>query len=103
MYELPDELWFIIKNFLLQYKKYHQSKMKPILEYHINNRFKERFERWTHFPPWSNTNDIIMDEYQDHGLRGPEPNLPLTSICYNVKGNGGWWCGYGWIQNIFIK
>ncbi len=103
MYELPDELWNLIKNYLLDYKKYHQFKMKPILQKYINNRFIEKYERWTIFPPWKNTNEIIRDEYQTNQLSVwvPESDLPLTSICFNVKpGSGGWWCGYGWTQNI---
>ena len=32
MCELPDELWNLIKQFLLHYKKYHQLKMKPIVD-----------------------------------------------------------------------
>ena len=48
-------------------------------------------------------NEIIRDEYQTNQLSqwAPESDLPLTSICFNVKpGSGGWWCGYGWTQNI---
>ena len=103
MYELPDELWNLIKQFLLDYKKYHQIKMKPILEKYINKRFTEKYERWTLFPPWKNTSDIIREEYQMNNLLQwvPEPDLSLTSICYNVRGTGGWWCGYGWKQKIY--
>ena len=88
----PTELWKIIKEFQINYKKHHSLKMQIIMN-DINNLYGEMYERWTNFPPWANTNDIIRDE------RRPvpnAPNLPLTSICYNIKGNHGWWCGYGW-------
>ena len=88
----PTELWKIIKEFQINYKKHHSLKMQIIMN-DINNLYGEMYERWTNFPPWANTNDIIRDE------RCPVPNvpnLPLTSICYNIKGNQGWWCGYGW-------
>ena len=50
----------------------------------------EIYERWTHFPVWPNTNDIIRDEYLHwRGEWVPRPNLPLVSITYNIKGTGG--------------
>jgi len=96
------EIWIIIKDFLIDYKKHHIIKYKPIIKV-FNNMFKEMYQRWTPFPIWQNTNDIIRDELS------PVPNIPdipLTSVCYNVKSNGGWWCGYGWMKTkkniIFI-
>jgi len=88
------EIWRIIKDYLIDYKKHHMVKYKPIIKV-FNNMFKEMYERWTSFPIWQNTNDIIRDEIN------PVPNIsdiPLTSVCYNVKSKGGWWCGYGWMK-----
>tara|TARA_Y100000589_G_C26955981_1_gene548541 strand:- start:126 stop:590 length:465 start_codon:yes stop_codon:yes gene_type:complete len=95
-FEVPDEIWGIIKDFMLNYKKSHMIRMKPILENEIVSIYGPICERWTHFPPWPNSNDIIQEEnYPVPNI----PNLPLTSICWNVKGTGGWWCGYGWKKN----
>jgi hypothetical protein len=94
-FEFPDELWIIIKDFLIQHKKHHMLKMKSIFENEINGLYGPICERWTYFPPWPNSNDIILEE------RSPVPNkrnLLLVSICWNVKGTGGWWCGYGWVK-----
>ena len=100
MYELPDEIWSYIKEFVFNWKRSHKLKMESAFKHLINGMFKERYERWTHFPPWSNTNDIIRDEYPgpvaSWQIGRPLPNLPLTSITWNVEGSGGWWCGYGW-------
>ena len=84
--------------------------MYRILNKFIKYRHGGEYYRWTYFPPWPNTNDIIEEEYQ---IRvpldipqqvGPKPNLSLTSITYNPNGNnnGGWWCGYGWKNSIII-
>lgn len=99
MYELPDEIWKYILDFTLDWKRSHKEKINIISKSIICKR--TIYERWTHFPPWSNTNDIIRDEYI-LGVRdiswAPPPNLELISITYNPNGNsnGGWWCGYGW-------
>jgi len=99
MYELPDEIWNYIKEFALDWKSSHKRKMKPILENNIVECYKEVYERWTHFPPWPNTNDIIIAEYEHRRYSAaPIANLPLTSITWNVSGTGGWWCGYGWAK-----
>jgi hypothetical protein len=107
MFKLPNELWSIVKDFLIDYKKHHKIKMKIILDNDINNRFVEIYSRWTHFPPWPNTNNIILDEYLHRPWRtlSPTPNLELTSITWNINenGNGGWWCGYGWKQTEKIN
>ena len=104
MYELPDEIWNHILEFTLDWKISHKRKMKPILENNIVECYKEVYERWTHFPPWPNTNDIIIAEYQHRRYSAaPIPNLPLTSITWNVSGTGGHWCGYGWAKkNTYI-
>tara|TARA_B110000003_G_scaffold25175_1_gene23897 strand:+ start:7727 stop:8044 length:318 start_codon:yes stop_codon:yes gene_type:complete len=105
MYELPDEIWNYIKEFALDWKSSHKRKMKPILENNIVECYKEIYERWTYsHPVWQNTTDIILAEYvNNERLRyAPPPGLPLTSITWNVKGTGGWWCGYGWAKKRYI-
>lgn len=96
MFELPDELWKYILDFTFDWKRSHKQKMKMCELDIICDR--TIYRRWTYFPPWPNTNDIITDEYV--GNRNinfaPPPNLPLVSITFNVKKNGGWWCEYGW-------
>ena len=97
MNELPDEIWSYILTFTLDWKRSHKRKME-LTRLKIHGCYKEVFERWTHFPPWPNTNDIIRDEYLVHTHWAPIPNLELTSLTYNPNGNTnrGWWCGYGW-------
>ena len=98
MYELPDEIWDLIKEFQIDYKEHHKIKIKPLLKYFNFRSFGPEYERWTMWPPWSNTNDIIIAEYLDRPDWAPRPNLQLTTITWNVTGTGGWWCGYGWIR-----
>ena len=95
--ELPDEIWDYIKYLAFDWKRSHKQKMKMLESDIISDRVI--YKRWTYFPPWPNTNDIIRDEYT-LGVRdiswAPPPNLQLVSITFNVKGTGGWWAGYGW-------
>ena len=107
MIELPDEIWDYIKEFTLDWKLTHKQKMKHIFETekvdkygHIEKWGRSIYRRWTYFPPWPNTNDIILAEYVDNERLpyAPPANLPLTSICWNPKGTGGYWCGYGWTR-----
>ena len=97
MFELPDEIWDYIKYLAFDWKRSHKQKMKMLESDIISDRVI--YKRWTYFPPWPNTNDIIRDEYT-LGVRdiswAPPPNLPLVSITFNVSGTGGWWAGYGW-------
>lgn len=98
MFELPDELWGLIKEFTLDWKHSHKQKMKSTLT-SLDGLYEEVYKRWTYFPPWPNTNDIITAEYAARAWRmdwAPRPNLKLSSITWNPKGTGGWWCGYGW-------
>lgn len=100
MNELPDEIWSYILDLTLDWKRSHKQKMK-LVRLEINGCYKERYERWTVFPPWPNTTDIILDEYvNNERLRfAPPPNLELTSITKYPNSNiysTGWWCGYGW-------
>ncbi|MAR49554.1 MAG: hypothetical protein CML42_00335 [Rhodobacteraceae bacterium] len=101
--ELPDEIWNYILDFTLDWKETHKRKFKKILEKQIDNCYHEIYTRWTYFPPWPNTNDIILAEYVDNDRLpyAPPPNLHLTSITKwpnkSFKQNTtGWWCGYGW-------
>ena len=73
--------------------------MQGTLTHMIPDIFGPVYERWTDFPPYPNTNDIIGVQYMIYG-RTPRPNLELTSITWNPKGESGWWCGYGWERNI---
>ena len=106
--ELPDEIWNYILEFTLDWKERHKRKFKKILENQIDNCYHEIYTRWTYPPPvWQNTNDIIRAEYANNNFRfieyAPRPNLPLTSITYNIKGKGGWWCGYGWSKSTRFR
>jgi hypothetical protein len=110
--ELPDEIWNLIKEFALDWKKTHMKKLDDVfgMMFICSEEWGEIYERWTHPPPniWKNTNDIIREEYLNRGRPlaprdapsrwAPSPNLELTSITWNPKENekGGWWCGYGW-------
>jgi hypothetical protein len=98
MIELPDEIWSYIKEFVFDWKQTHKLNMESTLTHMIPNIFGPIYERWTYFPPYPNTNDIIRVQYMIYGLT-PRPNLELTSITWNPKGTGGWWCGYGWERN----
>ena len=85
--------------------------MYRILNKFIKYRHGGEYYRWTYFPPWPNTNDIIEQEYtQGYGATiplefRPKHNLSLTSITYNPNGNtrGGWWCGYGWKRHPNLR
>jgi hypothetical protein len=97
MFEVPDEIWKLIKDYLLDWKKYHELKFKPILEKEINNKFKEIYKRWTIWPIPNNTNIIIRNEYLYSWDFIPRPNLSLTSITCEINNCGNnWWAGYGW-------
>jgi hypothetical protein len=98
MTELPDEIWNNILEFALDWKTSHKRKIKPILENNIVGCYREVYERWTLFPPHPCSTTIIIDEYQHRPDWAPPPDLPLTSITWNMKGTGGWWCGYGWTK-----
>lgn len=94
--EFPDEIWKIVKDYQIDYKKHHSIQMSYSLE-KINDLYSEIYERWILFPPYSNTSDIIRAEYPDwYTSWAPRPNLPLVSITYNATGNHGWRAGYGW-------
>ena len=105
MYEFPDEIWKYILDFAFDWKRTHRQLMKSTHESpYLLKRYHEIYERWTLFPPYPNTNDIIRAEYLHwRNEWAPPPNLPLTSITWNIKGTGGWWCGYGWRLKYNIK
>lgn len=101
MFELPDELWILLKDFLIEYKKHHKLKLKLVHnQFYKEYKISEIYTRWTYPPPiWKNTNEIIRDEYTLSNYRwAHEPDLKLTSITFNPNNNNnkGWWCGYGW-------
>ena len=104
MTELPDEIWNHILKFTLDWKSSHKRKMQPILENNIVECYKEVYERWTLFPPWPNSTNIMAEEYLNRPDWAPPANLPLTSITWNINANknGGWWCGYGWEKTTDI-
>lgn len=106
MYELPDEIWELIKNYVFEWKKYHQLKLKPILKNNINNRFREIYKRYTLRPIPNNTNIILRNDYR-HWSEGicPRPNLELTSITLQKNNSQitGIWAGYGWDINYNKK
>ena len=97
---LPDEIWSYIKEFIFDWKETHRRKFSIVLWKFPEScwKMKPKYHKWTAFPPPHNTNDIIRDEYYGmlNGPFTPPPNLVLTSICYNPRDDGGWWCGYGW-------
>ena len=104
MYELPDELWQLIKDFMIDWKRKHQEKMKILEKYIICD--KTIHTRWQLFPPYPNTNDIIREEYFFRPDWAPRPNLPLVSIEKRPNSNinsAGWWCSYGWNEKILNK
>ena len=85
MIELPDEIWKHILDYSLDWKRSHKKKMKPILENNIVECYKEVYERWTLFPPHPCSTTILIDEYQHRPDWAPPPDLPLTSITWNIK------------------
>ena len=101
MIGFPDELWKLIKTFLFDWRKIHIRKNKLVLKQLTSTRFcKETYERWVSFPPFPTTNHIIAYEnYRLNYWACPLPDLPLTSITWNITGNGGWRAGYGWSRN----
>ena len=94
MYELPDEIWHLIKEFTLDWKQTHMKKLDDVfgMMYICSENWGEIYETWTQFPPPQNTTSFNFPSYILIN------NLPLTSITWNPKENeeGGWWCGYGW-------
>ena len=66
MIELPDEIWGYIKEFVFDWKQTHKLNMESTLTHMIPNIFGPIYERWTHFPPYPNTNDIIRVQPCNH-------------------------------------
>lgn len=114
--ELPDEIWDYIKDFAFDWQRSHKLKLQKILSKNIelpspNFCWKKEaeYKRWTLFPPPHNTNEIRRNEYAgqpDHFTWIPPPDLPLVSIEKRPNANinsAGWWCGYGWVKNLYYK
>ena len=98
----PGDLWYLIKDFLLDYKNTHKLKLKLIL----NNAFLYKscpvFEmRVVKFP---------FPQTQMHSLTHSniEFEYKLTSVSWApAVWNGdpcpGWCCGYGWHKTIYPR
>ena len=89
-----EDLWILIKEFLLDYKTTHKYRLTPCLDY-FQGLYGEIFFRWSTHLPRANTNDIINYEYMTLIERVPPPHLELTTITTN-KYNMGFIGGYGW-------
>lgn len=94
----PDELWYLMKKFLIDYKKHHKNKLKNIIS-HFENNYGEIIEIRTKFSIFQ-----IREVLQNTSIYTHiNPNLEITSICYH-KDTGNWWCGYGWsVGNSFKR
>ena len=97
----PDELWRLIKAFQIQHRKHHQVRSAGYLK-DIDGLYGTIYKRWVQFPPYASTDDILRAEYFHWRTdSGPPPGLPLVSITYNIKSNGGYYAGYGWTKNPY--
>ena len=99
MYELPEEIWKLVKYYLLDWRKHHELKLKPILKREINNKFREIYKRYTLRPVPNNTNIILRNYYFNWSIGIiPRPNLTLTSITSKINNYNiiDLWAGYGW-------
>ena len=113
-YEVPDEIWNYIKNFVLDksfWKKLHRQKLHKVIFSFPDFCWKMKsIVSWTSLtlPVPSNTNDIIrefgedipenltINELQDlEFMEDIPPNLELTSISY-CPNNQQWKSKYGW-------
>ena len=113
-YEVPDEIWNYIKNFVFDksfWKKLHRKKLHRVIFSFPGFCWKMKpIVSWTSFmlPAYNNTNDIIREfgedipenltinehrtEFREDGI---PPNLKLTSISY-CPNNQQWKFEYGW-------
>jgi len=98
----PGDIWYLIKDFQLDYKNTHKLKLNPIL----NNAFLYKscpvFEmRVVKFP---------FPQTQTHPHMHPNIDLEykLSSVswapaAWNGDPNPGWCCGYGWRKTIYPR
>jgi len=87
--ELPDELWNLIIDFALDFKKYHKMKLEPSLKL-IEGMFDSFWYESESFPPWSKSYikyRVVWDL-----------EVPLVSIAWN-PGKKIWIYGYGWFKH----
>ena len=89
----PDELWYIVKNFLIDYKKHHKNKLKNIIS-HFENNYGEIIQIRA-ITPFEKNNYISIYSHI-------KPDLKLSSISYCRK-TGNFWFGYGWSKGNSYK
>ena len=94
--EFPDDLWNIVKEYQLDYKRIHKRNINPSLE-HINGLYKEVYLYSSVFPSLGYGQEVVAGE--NNGLWVPLQNLPVTIVGWNLKGRQKWWYGFGWKQN----
>ena len=112
MYELPDEIWNLIKEFALDWKRTHKQKMKHIFDLqeinekgHIKMWGEVIYTKWAYDGPWLNTNEIIDEEYNGNTNHpyAPPSDLERVYICkHKLISTCGMWCGYGWRRRVFV-
>tara|TARA_B100001741_G_C16467991_1_gene558505 strand:- start:408 stop:761 length:354 start_codon:yes stop_codon:yes gene_type:complete len=98
--ELPDELWNIVKDFQLDYRRKHKRNMEPSLE-HIDGLYKEVYLYSSVFPSLGYGQEVVAGEH--NGLWVPLQNLPVTIVGWNLKGKQKWWYGFGWMRKKELK
>jgi len=99
--ELPDELWNIVKEYQLDYKRKHKKNMEPCLE-HIDGLYKEVYLYSSVFPALGYDQDLAGAIVHE-GLWVPLQNLPVTIVGWNLKGKQKWWYGFGWMRKKELK
>lgn len=86
--EFPNELWKIVKDYQIDYKK-HKRKMRPSLKY-INGLYCEYETYYTDsFRGIYKLSDRFNSMWARH-------NLCISSVGWNLEGRKQWWYGFGW-------
>ena len=86
--ELPDELWNMVIDFALNFKKSHKMNLEPSLKL-IEGMYDSFWYESDSFPPWSK----MYVKYQVP----EELEVPLVSISWDPK-KQLWIYGYGWCK-----
>jgi len=86
--ELPDELWNLIIDFALNFKKSHKMKLEHSLKL-IEGMYDSFWYESDPFPPWSKR--YIKYQVPE------ELEVPLVSIAWNPE-KKIWIYGYGWCK-----
>ena len=73
--ELPDDLWNIVKEYQLDYKRIHKRNINPSLE-QINGLYKEVYLYSSVFPSLGYGQEVVAGE--NNGLWVPLQNLPVN-------------------------